>query len=87
MIVTSSNGHIKPENRRVTAAGPAGAFFCIVYGPYEGSQRPDSLATPTNLRVYYTADYGRELFRVESGVPKQEAKQSWWRKLTGRKGR
>ena len=66
-VVTSPNGHVKhpsPE-RAIISAEPAGAFFCITYGPIELAP------AQTILKVYYTADMGRELFRVEQRVPKQ----------------
>lgn len=82
ILVDSINGHIKPEpNRETIEAGPVGAFFCIVWGPIELAP------ARTHLEVYYTADMGRELFRVEIPAPIAAPKQQekWWAKLTIRK--
>ncbi len=71
ILVMSPNGHIKhPADRAVIAAGPSGAFFCVTYGPL------DLAPAQTILKVYYTADLGRELFQVEAGIPDQ----SWWKR-------
>jgi hypothetical protein len=94
ILVDSINGHIKPEPGRVKiTAAPSGSFFCVVWGPIEHAP------AQTVLEVYYTADFGRELFRVELPatentrplwrsivVPKQEKQgRKWWAKLTIRK--
>src|SRR5258708_39678162 len=64
ILVMLPNGHIKhPADRAVIAAGPSGAFFCVTYGPL------DLAPAQTILKVYYTADLGRELFQVGAGVP------------------
>jgi hypothetical protein len=96
--VISDNGHVKAQpGREILSAGPAGAFFCVEYGPLTDNGYAayrlsiEALKKPTILKVYYTADMGRELFRVEEPkpiviVPKvPEPKQNWWVKLIIRK--
>jgi hypothetical protein len=80
VLVSSVNGIKHPADRDTLAAGPEGAFFCVTYGPLE--------LTPaqTILKVYYTADFGRELFRVESAAPKEE-ERNWLVKLIIRRRR
>ena len=63
---TSINEHIRhPEGYELVGARAEGNLFCLYY------------TGPTRLRVYYTTDFGRELFRVEQDLPWQWIKRVW----------
>lgn len=84
ITVECINGHVKPAgNREILWAGTSGAFFCVMYGPFNRTGLVEPLSAATILEIYYEAEFGRELFRVEQPAANirlgQEPKTRWER--------